>query len=151
PQQPNQEGWTTVTLQVRFRGMQASASASNVFAKGTVTIDSRGLFDVQLHAGVKVVADIGAGVWGHFWVAWAPLDLGFEVEACIENPQGWNVNTWPDLGSMCTGSELFWGQLRMHIWQGQGWQHKYSWLPDDDAIHVASRFTARLNIPAGAI
>ncbi|MCB0036832.1 MAG: fibronectin type III domain-containing protein, partial [Anaerolineales bacterium] len=149
PQQPGQTSYTTVVLEVAFRGMAAPASASNVFIKGIVTIDSRGLFDVQLQAGLRVVADIGLAVDGHFWVAWSPLDLGFEVQACIPYDGTYNQIDFPP--TMCQGNELLFGMLKMHLWQGQGWQNKYDWLPDNDDLHTAARFEAQLTIPKGAI
>ncbi len=148
PQQPNSQAYTTVVLDMRFRGMTPQQASSNILSRGVVTIDSRGLFDVQVQTGVQVFSGIGAGVDGHFWVAWSPLDLGFEVEGCIPY-NGFDPKNFP--ASLCDGNELLYGTLRMHLWQGQGWQNTYDWLPDDDALHVASRFEARLTIAAGLI
>ena len=158
PKQPNQPGYTTVTLKVAFRGITAPAATSILFVRGIVTIDSRGLFDVQLHAGIKIAANIGAGMDGHFWVAWSPLDLGFMVQACVPY-SGFDPKKYPGIkpdpnnpdANLCKGNELFFGMLRAHMWQGQGWQHRYPYLPDDDALHVAARFEAKLQIPAGII
>jgi hypothetical protein len=148
PKMPDQDAYTTVVLDMRFRGMQPSAAASTIFSRGVVTIDSRGLFDVQIQTGIQVFSGIGAGVDGHFWVAWSPLDLGFEVQGCVPY-SGFDPMNFPNV--LCQGNELLWGMLRVHLWQGQGWQHKYHWLPDDDALHVAARFEARINIAAGMI
>jgi hypothetical protein len=150
PQQPNQEAYTTVVLEMRFRGMQPSVIASTIFSRGTITIDSRGLFDVQVQTGVQVYSGIGVGVDGHFWVAWSPLDLGFEVQACIPY-DGFDSAQFVAGNELCQGNELLYGMLRAHLWEGQGWQHKYDWLPDDDALHVAARFEARITIAAGLI
>ena len=114
-----------------------------------VTIDTRGLFDMQLQAGLKVVGGYGVGVDGHFWVAWAPLDLGFEVQACAPYTKGFDAVDWS--GHRCTGNELLFGSLRAHIWQGQGWQHKYNWLPDNDDMHIAARYTVSINIATGMV
>lgn len=148
PQQPNSPAYTTVVLDMRFRGMTPQQASSNILSRGVVTIDSRGLFDVQVQTGVQVFSGVGAGVDGHFWVAWSPLDLGFEVEGCIPY-NGFEPTNFP--ASLCDGDELLYGMLRMHMWQGQGWQNAYDWLPDDDALHVAARFEARLTIAAGLI
>ncbi|MCA9972776.1 MAG: fibronectin type III domain-containing protein, partial [Anaerolineales bacterium] len=148
PQQPGSQAYTTVVLDMRFRGMSPQQASSTILSRGVVTIDSRGLFDVQVQTGVQVFSSIGAGVDGHFWVAWSPLDLGFEVEGCIPY-NGFEPVDFPS--SLCDGNELLYGMLRMHLWQGQGWQNAYDWLPDDDALHVASRFEARLTLAAGLI
>lgn len=149
PKQPGQAAFTTVVLDMRYRGMSPQTSSSILFSRGVVTIDSRGLFDVQVQTGIEVFAGIGAGMDGHFWVAWSPLDLGFEVAACAPYSDGFDSLNFP--GSLCDGDELLVGTLRAHMWQGQGWQHKYDWLPDDGALHVAARFEASVNIPAGII
>lgn len=148
PQQPGQEAYTTVVLDMRFRGMSPAASSSTILSRGVVTIDSRGLFDVQVQTGVRVFSNIGVGVDGHFWVAWSPLDLGFEVEACVPY-NGFDPIDFPS--TLCEGDELLFGSLRAHLWQGQGWQNKYHWLPDDDSLHIAARFEAKITIKAGLI
>ncbi|NJL33209.1 MAG: hypothetical protein HC893_04320 [Chloroflexaceae bacterium] len=150
PQQPGQDSYVTVVLEVRFRGMQPAKEGSTLFARGVVTIDSRGLFDVQINAGIQVFAGIGVGVDGHFWVAWSPLDIGFIVEACVPFDAGFDAENFPSTG-LCEGNELLFGSFKAHMWQGQGWQNRYDWLPDDDAIHVTARFEARLQIPGGFI
>jgi hypothetical protein len=148
PKQPGEPGYTTIVLRFGFRGMDMSAAASNLFFVGQVTIDSRGLFDVQTQAGIKVLST-GVGVDGHFWVAWSPLDLGFVVDACL--PRSINPSALTLSPPLCAGDELLYGMLKLHVWQGQGWQNRYSWLPDDDAIHAAARFEAYLTIGMGDI
>lgn len=148
PKQPGAPGYTTVILHFGFRGMNMSAAASNLFFVGQVTIDSRGLFDVQTQAGIQVLGT-GVGVDGHFWVAWSPLDLGFVVDACL--PKSINPNALTLSPPLCAGDELLYGMLKLHVWQGQGWQNRYSWLPDDDALHAAARFEAALTIGSGDI
>ncbi|MFN2241317.1 MAG: hypothetical protein ACK2U2_03450, partial [Anaerolineae bacterium] len=151
PQQGPQPGYTTVALEVGVRGMSPDTLSSNVFVRGVVTIDTRGLFDMQLQAGLKVVGGYGVGVDGHFWVAWAPLDLGFEVQACAPYSEGFDAVSWPLYGKRCDGNELLFGMLRAHIWQGQGWQNQYHWLPDNDDVHIAAKYTVSINIAAGLI
>ncbi|MFQ5613849.1 MAG: hypothetical protein ACE5H9_17145, partial [Anaerolineae bacterium] len=147
PRTVNDPGYTTVELKTAFRGMSPSLSGSVLHNYGLVTIDSRGLFDVQTRSGIKTVADVG--VDGHFWVAWSPLDLGFEVEACMPLT-GFNPAELP-YPKICNPNYLLTGHLRAHMWRGQGWQHKYHWLPDDDSLHVTARFEARFSIPKGEL
>ena len=159
PGQGSQSGHTTVVLEVQLRGMSAQAASSTVFIKGVVTIDSRGLLDMQLQTGIEVFAGIGVGASGHFWVAWAPLDLGFEVQACVpygDGPggdpnKGFDPGEWPLNGKRCAGNELLFGSLRAHLWQGQGWQNQYHWLPDNDDLHIAARYEVSINIAAGIL
>jgi hypothetical protein len=151
PQQGPEPGYTTVALEVGVRGMSPDTLSSNVFVRGVVTIDTRGLFDMQLQAGLKVVGGYGVGVDGHFWVAWAPLDLGFEVQACAPYSEGFDAVSWPLYGKRCDGNELLFGSLRAHLWQGQGWQHQYNWLPDNDDVHIAAKYSVNINIAAGMI
>jgi len=155
PGQGGTSGYTTVKLDVGFRAFDPSVDASTVFGAGQVTIDSRGLFDLQVHAGVEVFAGIGAAGDGHFWVAWNPLDLGFETQECA--PANFSSSDFPPnskyLGTtnICQGNELFVGLFRAHMWQGQGWQHKYKWLPDDGSMHMAAEFQAKFTLAAGSI
>jgi len=151
PEQGPQPGYTTVTMAVGVRGMSPDSFSSNVFVLGMVTIDTRGLFDMQLQAGLKVVGGYGVGVDGHFWVAWSPLDLGFDVQACAPYSKGFDAVSWSMGQHRCDGNELLFGELRAHIWQGQGWQHKYDWLPDNDDMHIAARYKVSINIATGMI
>jgi hypothetical protein len=43
------------------------------------------------------------------------------------------------------------GTARAHLWQGQGWQKRYSWLPDNDDVHIAAQIAATLSIKKGAV
>jgi len=152
PQQPGSYSYTTVQLDLGFRAFDPAADASTVFAAGQVTIDSRGLFDMQAHAGVQVFAGIGAAGDGHFWVAWSPLDLGFQTQECA--PSDFNPADFPVkylATNICQGNELFYGLFTAHMWQGQGWQHKYNWLPDDNAMHMTASYQAQITIKAGMI
>ena len=42
------------------------------------------------------------------------------------------------------------GDARIHMWVGQGWQHRYPWLPDNSDKHLAAQFRATLSIEQGA-
>jgi hypothetical protein len=136
-----------ISIDVKLRGMSASADSATIFVAGRVTIDTRGLFDLQIHAGIAV-SGVGVGVDGHFWVAWAPLDIGFEVQACVPKSIPDVLSTNVDI---CDESELLFGSLKLHLWQGQGWQNQYHWLPDDDSLHFTASFEARILISAGMI
>ena len=67
---------------------------------------------------------------GSLWVAWSPLDVGIEASVSFG---GW-----------------LYGNIRAHMWEGQGWQHKYAWLPDNDEKHIAASISATLHIEQGA-
>jgi len=58
-----------------------------------------------------------------------PLDVGVDVHA-------W-YSSWLD------------GDVHAHLWKGQGWQNKYSWLPNDNATHFAGSIAASIAIDAG--
>ncbi len=92
---------------------------------GTVTINTGGLFDLQTSGEVLAKVDYN----GHAWVAWNPLDVGVDVQAWYSN--------WLK------------GDVYAHLWKGQGWQNKYSWLPNDNATHFAGSIAASIEIDAG--
>ena len=98
---------------------------SVVTGTASVTIDTAGLFDIQAHG--KVVAQVD--YQGHAWVAWNPLDVGVDVSASYHN---WLT-----------------GKVHAHLWKGQGWQHRYNWLPDDSATHFAGSISAQIKIDKG--
>jgi len=106
-------------------------------ASATVTIDTRGLFDLQAEGRVLALVDFE----GHLWVAWNPLDTGIDVSVYFPKKKD------------DKGNDAWWifGRARFHLWQGQGWQHKYSWLPDNDDMHFAGSIEARIDIKAGQI
>ncbi len=66
---------------------------------------------------------------GHAWVSWNPLDVGVDVFA--------------------TYSSWLSGQVYAHLWKGQGWQNKYSWLPNDNETHFAGSINATIYIDQG--
>ena len=117
--------FTQIELQV---GFQTLDGATLTGGHGTVLIDTRGLF--QLQASATIVGILDADLL--LQVAWNPLDVLLEA------------------GVSCCGG-LISGHLHMHAWIGQGWQHKYSWLPDNKDFHFSGSIQATLKIPEGYI
>ncbi len=117
--------FTRIELQLGFQTLDGGTISGGV---GSVAIDTRGLFELQ--ASALIVGMVDAELL--LQVAWDPLDVLLEA------------------GVSCCGG-LISGGLYMHAWLGQGWQHKYSWLPDDDAFHFAGSIHATLKIPEGYI
>jgi hypothetical protein len=108
-----------------------------VVATAQVTIDTRGLFDMQAKG--RILATLDAS--GHAWVAWNPLDIGVDVGVYFPKQLDDNGNdAW-----------LIRGQAHAHTWQGQGWQHKYNWLPDNGEQHLSASIVAELRIKKGQI
>lgn len=95
--------------------------------RGEVTIDTRGLFAFQGSA--KILGTVDGS--GKLWVGWNPLDVGFELEISFKD---WLT-----------------GKARAHVWQGQGFGARYSWLPDNDDMHMAAQIEATFKIKKGAI
>ncbi len=118
--------YTTITIGLNFQA-QPSGDGGAFKAQGNVTIDTRGLFEFQGSGKVLGTVDVD----GKIWVAWNPLDTGFQVNL--------RVGDWLQ------------GFARAHLWQGQGWQHRYHWLPDDNTQHFAGQIGATLTIQEGAI
>ena len=100
---------------------------------GTVTIDTRGLFDIQMKGRVMGIGDSD----GHLWLAWNPLDAGLSIDNTVPNRDDWILR----------------GFMYAHMWIGQGWQHKYKWLPDDQQFHFTASYQSQARIPikAGAL
>ena len=117
---------TRITINLGFETTDNGATVGN--GHGTVIIDTAGLFD--LHANAKLVKIVDADL--HLQVAWNPLDILLEAKAS------------------CCGN-LISGALSLHAWMGQGWQHKYDWLPDNDEFHFTGKIEAKLFIPEGYI
>ena len=117
---------TRITINLGFETQDGGATVGD--GHGTVIIDTAGLFD--LHANAKLVKIVDADV--HLQVAWNPLDILLEAKASC-------------CGNLLTGS------ISIHAWMGQGWQHKYDWLPDNDEFHFTGKFEAKLFIPEGYI
>ncbi len=96
---------TRITMGLRFQAAQGGDGG--VFtATGEVTIDTLGLFAFQGSAEILGVVDAN----GKVWVAWNPLDTGFEVTA--------HVGSWLS------------GGLRAHMWEGTG---------VEQPLHLAAR------------
>ena len=121
---------TTITFGI---DIQAAAAGDGGLLKvhGDVTIDTRGLFTLQAQ-GSLLKGTIGVN--GNLWVGWSPLDIGFKVQ--LRYPQN---NPWVT------------GLMRAHMWQGQGWQHRYAWLPDNNDTHVAAEISATITIKKAQI
>jgi hypothetical protein len=96
-----------------------------------VTINTAGLFSAQVLNGNLV------GIMnydGYATVTWNPMSFST------------GLHGWMDLWIL--HNEV---NLNASIWQGQGWQNQYWWLPDDGATHFAGSFSTRMTIPEGAI
>ena len=117
---------TRITIDLGFETTDGGATVGD--GHGTVIVDTAGLFD--LHANAKLVKIVDADL--HLQVAWNPLDILLEAKAS------------------CCGN-LITGALSLHAWMGQGWQHKYDWLPDNDEFHFTGKIEATLFIPEGYI
>jgi hypothetical protein len=112
---------TVVSFTVGFESLDRALLTGGY---GTVTIDTLGMFDLKAEA--TIIAVIDAQV--ELMVAWNPLDVLIDAEA-----------------SVCGG--LIEGALKLEGWVGQGWQHKYYWLPNDDSFHFDGSIEAKLQIP----
>jgi hypothetical protein len=117
---------TRITITLKFETTDGGQTIGDAY--GTVIIDTAGLFDLTAHA--KIVKIVDADL--HLQVAWNPIDILLDASA-----------------SCCGG--LISGALHLHAWIGQGWQHKYNWLPDDDQFHFTGSIQATLFIPEGYI
>lgn len=114
-----------ISLDVEFQSLDGATFTEGA---GTVTINTAGLFSLQ--ASGKIVGVVNADSV-LLKVAWNPLDVLFD-------------------GTVSYKSLLF-GNVYLHSWLGQGWQHKYSWLPDDNAFHFTGSIEATLKIPKGEV
>ncbi len=119
---------TQVEIDVDYR----SASGGDLTkGKAKVTINTAGLFSAQILDGTLV------GIMnydGYANVTWNPMSFSTGLH-------GW-MDVW------ILHNEV---NVEASVWQGQGWQHQYWWLPDDGASHFAGSFSTRLSIPEGAI
>ncbi|MCL4860663.1 MAG: fibronectin type III domain-containing protein [Caldilineaceae bacterium] len=118
--------YTQIKVGLNFQA--APGGDGGIFkAYGEVTIDTRGLF--EFGGGGTVLGVVDAD--GRLWVAWSPLDTGFEINV--------RLGRW------------FRGFARAHMWQGQGWQNRYSWLPDNNEMHFAGEIGATITIEESAV
>jgi hypothetical protein len=117
--------YTTIKFGLDFQA--TPAGDGGIFkGSGNVTIDTRGLFAFE-GAG-RLLGTLDAS--GSLWVAWNPLDTGFNMNV--------SYHDWLT------------GFARAHMWEGQGWQHRYNWLPDNGEKHVAAQIGATITIEKGA-
>ncbi len=100
---------------------------------GSIIIDTSGRFDLVLDGRVMGIGD----THGDLWVAWQKLDVGARLDNAVPSADKW----------------IFRGTMGAHVWMGQGWQHMYHWLPDDDQLHFTADFAtmARLPVESGAL
>lgn len=114
-----------ISLDVEFQSLDGYTFTEGA---GTVTINTAGLFSLQ--ASGKIVGVVKADSV-LLKVAWNPLDVLFDGTVSYKS--------------------LLSGNVYLHSWLGQGWQHKYSWLPDDNAFHFTGSIEATLKIPKGEV
>ncbi|HXF63863.1 MAG TPA: fibronectin type III domain-containing protein, partial [Caldilineaceae bacterium] len=117
---------TEIVVGIDFQAAQGG-DGGILRVRGTVTINSQGLFAFQGDGTVLGILDAS----GKIWVAWNPLDVGFEVELALED--------WLR------------GFARAHMWVGQGFGNKYTWLPDNDERHLTAEWGVTLAIESGDI
>jgi hypothetical protein len=117
--------YTRIEFKLGFETMDGETLTDGV---GIVTIDTRGMFSLEAEATIVSILDAHLLLQ----VAWNPLDLLLDA-------------------SVKFAGDLITGSLHIHAWVGQGWQNKYSWLPNDDALHFSGKIAATLKIPEGYI
>jgi len=117
--------YTQIKFTLDFQAAQGG-DGGLMKGSGSVMIDTRGYFEFS-GAG-KILGILNAS--GKLWVAWTPLDIGFEMSVGY--------------------SDWLTGMARAHMWEGQGWQHRYPWLPDNDERHIAAQIAATISIEEGA-
>ena len=125
---------TEVQLGIEFA---AGSHPKILDGTATVTIDTRGLFDIQAHGKILAFIDYS----GHAWVSWNPLDVGVDIGVYL--PKQYDDQ----------GHDAWWlrGAYHGHVWRGQGWQHRYNWLPDNNDTHVAASINADFKLSKGQI
>jgi len=116
---------TEITLQVGFRSVGSYPLNKGT---GTITIDTGGFF--QIDGSAQVVSYFDADF--KLAVAWNPLDVLLA-------------------GDMSCCDDLINGGIKLHAWIGQGWQHKYKWLPDNGDQHFTGSVNAQLRVPTGYV
>ncbi len=116
---------TEISLDV---GFQTLDQFTVTHGHGTVTINTAGLFSLQAQG--KIVGQLNADQL-LLQVAWNPLDVLFNGTVSYHS--------------------LLSGNLYLHGWIGQGWQHKYKWLPDDQAFHFTGSVEGTVKIPKGEL
>ncbi|HYF61370.1 MAG TPA: hypothetical protein VD886_01065, partial [Herpetosiphonaceae bacterium] len=118
---------TTIQFDIALQAAPGS-DGGGLKIQGGVFIDTLGMFEFQ---GSGSLLSGALSVDGSLWVGWNPLDVGFSVEIKY---LGWLK-----------------GFANAHMWKGQGFNHRYAWLPDDDETHITGEIGAELKIKQGAI
>ena len=116
---------TQIKLTVGFQTMD---QVLLTHGKGTVTINTEGMFSLQAQG--KLVGIVNAKTL-KLDVAWNPLDVLFAGELEYTN--------------------FLSGSFGMHGWVGQGWQNKYNWLPDNNSFHFTGTIKGTVKIPKGEL
>lgn len=116
---------TRIEINVAFQ-TEPTGPGGILRSTGTVVIDTQGLFAFKGEARLLGVFTAN----GSLWVAWNPLDIGFEITGGYED--------W------------LYGTVRAHMWRGRGWNN-YTWLPDNNDMHFTAAIEATLQIPEGAL
>ncbi len=114
-----------ISLDVEFQSLDGITFTEGA---GTVTINTAGLFSLQASGKIVGVVNADSVLLN---VAWNPLDVLFDGTVSYKS--------------------LLSGNVYLHSWLGQGWQHKYTWLPDDNAFHFTGSIEATLKIPKGEV
>lgn len=123
--------YTVIEIEVGFFIGDPASPVKLYKGTGTVTIDTRGLFDMQTTGKILGMMDAE----GRLWVAWNPLDVGMGAAGWLPSKNDW----------------LLQGFYYAHVWRGQGWQGRYHWLPNDNAFHMTASLQAQFRIPEGQI
>lgn len=123
--------YTTIQIDVGFFIGDPASPVKLYRGAGKVTIDTRGLFDMQTTGKILGMMDAE----GQLWVAWNPLDVGMAAAGYLPGKSDWLLS----------------GFYYAHVWRGRGWQGRYHWLPDDNAFHMTASIQATFRIPKGLI
>ena len=116
---------TEISLDVDFQTLD---QFTVTHGHGTVTINTAGLFSLQAQG--KIVGQFNADQL-LLQVAWNPLDVLFNGTVSYHS--------------------LLSGNLYLHGWIGQGWQHKYKWLKDNNDFHFTGSIEGTVQIPKGEL
>ncbi len=113
-------------------GFFIGAATPKIFkGNGKLTLDTRGLFDLQATGRIMGMMD-GEG---HLWVAWNPLDMGIGSQGYLPNKNDWVLR----------------GFIYAHVWRGSGWQNRYPWLAGNDDFHLTASYQADFRIKKGVV
>ncbi|MBP1702825.1 MAG: hypothetical protein H6Q38_1932, partial [Chloroflexi bacterium] len=115
--------YTQIHIEVGFQTLDKFTLTDG---KGTVTINTDGLFSLQAKGKLVGVVDAEKLL---LQVSWDPLDVLFEGQVSYKS--------------------LLFGDVYLHGWIGQGWQNKYSWLPDNSDFHFTGSIQGTVKIHKG--